>query len=321
MSCPLKCFKNPKILLLGFLAVFIGYFLYPLNPVKTEKYCVALTQIADHPSLDKIRSGIIDTLKNHKIKVKFQSAQGNLSIASQIASQFVSENPDVIIPITTPSAQTVYAVTQKTSIPVVFSAVSDPYNAKLIANHKLTGVQDRLPIKEQLQLIKDLCPKAKRIGVLYNPGESNSVSMIREFKSYATDYVIIEGGLSHPHQISAVIADMMKNVDVLYIPNDNMAISHFDTILKVAKNIPIFTSDPESVEKGALASLSPDQYKIGVQTAKLAMRVLKGEKNIPIQKVKDMVLSINMRAVVLHKIKPEYSQSVRDVAKEIKEVK
>ena len=105
-------------------------------PAATDVKQVAITAIVEHPALDAVRQGVIEELaaegyeEGKNLKINFQSAQGNTATAGQIAKQFVGDNPDVIVAIATPSAQSVAAATN--SIPIVFSAVTDPVEAKLL---------------------------------------------------------------------------------------------------------------------------------------------------------------------------------------------
>ncbi len=144
---------------------------------------VAITAIVEHPALDAVRDGVIKQLekdgfvKDKNIKIKYQSAQGNTGTAAQIARQFIGEKPDVIVAIATPSAQAMVAATK--DIPVVFSAITDPIAAQLVksaepSNTNVTGVSDVLELGPQIDLIKKVVPKVKKIGVVYNPGEANS---------------------------------------------------------------------------------------------------------------------------------------------------
>ena len=281
MKFPLQnCFKKKaKVMILAAMSIGAGYLFYSKpQSVETKIY---ITQITDHPSLDKIRKSLISCLEenlSYSVKIRYQSAQGNITTAAQIARQFVNEKPAVIIPITTPSAQTVFSVAKGTGIPVVFSAVSDPEAAKLTQD--ITGIQDAPPIEGQINLMKTLCPALKIVGFLYNPSEANSVAALKQLKLHAKGIKVVEGALVSTHQIGEVTKALSSRVQAFYIPNDNTAISHFETIVRIAHrhSIPVFTSDPESVERGALATVAVDQESIGIDTAHLVLKVLKEKK-------------------------------------------
>ena len=147
---------------------------------------VSVTAIVEHKALDAVRDGVKDELKSagfeagKNLKYEYQSAQGNTGTAAQIARKYVGERPDVIVAIATPSAQAVVAASK--DIPIVYSAVTDPVAAKLVkgweaSGTNVTGVSDLSPLDKHLELIKRVVPNAKRVGVIYSPGEANSVAI------------------------------------------------------------------------------------------------------------------------------------------------
>lgn len=153
---------------------------------------VAVTAIVEHPALDAVRDGVKDALKaagyedGKSLKWQYQSAQGNTGTAAQIARKFVGDKPDAIVAIATPSAQAVIAATK--TVPVVFSAVTDPVAAKLVASwepskNNVTGVSDLLALDKQMDLVKQVVPNAKRVGMVYNPGEANSAVVVKELQA------------------------------------------------------------------------------------------------------------------------------------------
>ena len=158
------------------------------KPAKT----LAITQIVEHPSLDEMRRGIIDELADNgysegqNLTVNFQSAQGNTATAGQIAKQFAGDNPDAIVAISTPSAQSVVASTK--TVPVIYTAISDPVAAKLIDENdvpiqtNVTGLSSELPIEPQLDNIQKIVPNVKTIGYVYSPGEANSVVVLKQLE-------------------------------------------------------------------------------------------------------------------------------------------
>lgn len=276
-----------------------------------QKPCpvVAITQIAPHPSLNHIRQGIEDELKDQKLNctIKFQDAQGSIATATQIAQKFVSLNPAVIVPITTPSAQTVYAAARPQKIPVVFAAVSDPVAARLVPDPKsagtgITGVCDLPPVIEQVLLVKELMPKAKTVGVVYNPGESNSLAVLTRLEHTLNNrgLEMLKAPASSTADVAAATQSLMEKVDVIYVPNDNTVVSALESLLKVAgegkRPVPVFASDPESVERGCLAAIAHDQYSLGRETGKLVVKLLQGTdiQSLPVESPVDTVrLSTN----------------------------
>lgn len=247
---------------------------------------VAITKITAHPSLDKIEQGIVDELAAQKMFVRIQSdnAQGNMVTATQIAQKIAAQNPKLIIPITTPSTQTVYNAVRGKNIPVVFAAVSDPVSAKLVDKTTLkgkgiTGVSDLSPLGEQIDLIQKLQPTIKTIGIIYTPGEANSVALLEKFKIIAEkkNLKIIESPCLNTNEVVGATRFLLDKVEAIYIPNDNSVVSALEGLMRtVNKKLPIYTADPDSVERGCLASVALSQYEIGREVGKVAVQVLKG---------------------------------------------
>jgi putative ABC transport system substrate-binding protein len=295
-SSSLKTASLVKRLLFGLLIVLgSGYLLQQglprlkvLSPPLTAKQTITITQIVPHPSLDTIHRGIVDVLREGGItedQILFENAMGNIATAAQIAQKFVSQKPTVIVPITTPSTQTAYAAAKDAGIPVFFSAVSDPVAAKLVpsmqqAGDGITGISDLSPIVQQVDLIKAILPKVATLGVVFSPGESNSVALVALLDTACTAQGIrlIRSPASSTTDVVTATRALVGRVDALYIPNDNTVVSALMSLLQVAQEhkIPVFSADPESVGRGCLASLSHNQYQLGRQTGELVLRYLKG---------------------------------------------
>ncbi len=302
MFTPLK--KITLILSLVALAI-LGYFFKSfLAPKPSEKPVVAITQIVPHPSLDSIRQGILDTLKGQDISIVFQDAQGNMATATQIAQRFVALNPKVVVPITTPSAQALYVVAKERGIPLIFAAVTDPIAAKLTPSYEgqpdVAGVYDALPILEQAKIIQEAI-NPKTVGILYNPGETNSVVIVEKMTQTLQDLgmAVVKAPVTTTLQASTTTRSLVGQVQVIYIANDNTVISALESILQVtnSEKIPIFCSDPESVERGALMALGPNQYAMGQQVGKMIQAFLEGKplEKIGIQKPQSYELLINLK--------------------------
>ena len=292
------------ILLISFAVfVFIG-FTYFLSIDEKQKPRVAITQIAPHASLDTIRQGILDRLTRAGItpdQVTFQNAQGSPATALQIAQKFVSLPPKVIVAITTPSAQAAVSAASPAGIPVIFSGVSDPVGAKLNASQGIAGVCDRSPIQKQVKLIRQFLPNAKVIGVLYNAGEANSVALIQSFEAEAKKQglQIIHATVMGTNNVGTSASHLIGRVDALYIPNDNTVISAFDSVIALTQRhkLPVFTADPDSVKKGALASVAYNQYEIGTKTGDMVIELLhhhKSPEELGIQTPQTVETAVNL---------------------------
>ncbi|WP_024301580.1 ABC transporter substrate-binding protein [Pseudogulbenkiania sp. MAI-1] len=252
---------------------------------------VAVTAIVEHPALDAARKGIEDELKaagytaGQNLKYQFQSAQGNAATAAQIARKFIGDQPDVIVAIATPSAQAVVAGTR--SIPVVFTAVTDPVAAKLVKDWKasggnVTGVSDMLPLKPQVELIKKVKPGAKRVGMVYSPGEVNSVTVLKELKTELASQgmTLVEAAAPRSVDVASAAKSLVGKADVVYTTTDNNVVSSYEALYKVAVDgkLPLVAADTDTVKRGAVAALGMNYYDMGRQTGKIVVRILKGEK-------------------------------------------
>lgn len=278
------------------------------SPALAADKHVAITQIVEHPALDAATKGVKDELAANgfvvgkNLKWSFESAQGSVATAAQIAKKFVGDAPDVIVAVATPSAQTVAASTK--TIPLIFSAVTDPVGAKLVASMahpggNVTGVSDMSPIGAHMGLIKRIMPAAKRLGVIYNPGEANSVSLVDLVKAEApkAGMSVAEAAATKSGDVLAAARSLVGKVDALYIPTDNTVVSAFEAVVKVGQDakIPVFAADTDSVKRGAVAAAGFNYYDVGRQTGKMVVRVLKGEKpaGIPAEGVAKTELYVN----------------------------
>ena len=277
----------------------------------TDVPYVAVTQIVEHPALDAVRDGLQDKLKeegyeaDNSLKWVWESAQGQAANATQIAQKFAGDNPDVIVAIATPSAQA--AVGSTDTIPVVFSAVTDPIEAELVPSlaapgGTVTGVSDLSPIDEHLSLISAISPNTETIGVIYNAGESNSVSLVKLIYTEAEKQglQVEDATVSTSADVATAAASLVGKVDAIYVPTDNTVVSALESVIKVGNDnqLPVFAGDTDSVERGAIATASFDYYEVGRQTGDLVTRILGGENpgDIPVELAKTVDLAINLEA-------------------------
>jgi putative ABC transport system substrate-binding protein len=259
-------------------------------PARADDVTVAVTAIVEHPALDAARNGVRDALaaagykEGENLKFVFESAQGNPATAAQIARQFAGDEPNVIVPISTPSAQAVVSATR--DIPVVFTAVSDPLGAQLVKNMdkpggNVTGLSDMSPVGEHIALIKEILPNVKTIGYLYNSGEANSVSLLAALKAEAekAGITIVESAATKSAEVQGAARALVGRADAVYIPTDNTIISALEGAVAVAEEskLPLFTADTDSVSRGSIAALGFNYYDVGKQTGEIVVRVLEGE--------------------------------------------
>lgn len=276
----------------------------------TQKH-VAITAIVEHPALDQARQGIIDELKDagyvegDNLKIQFQSAQGNSATAAQIAKKYAGDNPDVAIGIGTPSAQALLASTR--TVPIVYTAVTDPVAANLVRSWEatggnVTGVSDHLPLEPQIELVKSIVPEVKNIGFVYSPGEVNSTIVLEQLKEILEPQgiAVIAAPAQRTTDISTAVKSLQGRADVIYTSTDNNVVSAYESMYQAAvqTKIPLIASDTSSAERGAAAALGGDYYGMGRQTGKIVVRILNGEKpgDIASEKPQNTELYVNLKA-------------------------
>lgn len=259
-------------------------------------YRIGIGQFAEHPSLDNCRLGIIEGLKEQgfvegkNLEIKYDNAQTDGSFASQIYNNYKNNNFDLVFAIATPMAQSAYSVFRDTATPIVFSAVTDPVAAN-IANEdmtpvgNITGTSDKLPVKDQILLIRKMYPDAKRIGILYTTSEVNSLSSIKEYEMIASEFgiEIVTQGINETSDLPMAVDSLLrknKGVDVITNITDNTVVASLPVVLEKAMQhkIPVFGSEVEQVKNGCIASMGLEYVELGKQTGRMAAQILKGEK-------------------------------------------
>ncbi|MBS7325696.1 MAG: ABC transporter substrate-binding protein [Thiopseudomonas sp.] len=272
---------------------------------------VAVTAIVEHPALDATRDGVLDALKEagytegQNLKWQYQSAQGNTGTAAQIARKFIGDRPDVLVGIATPTAQALVAGTKQ--IPVVFTAVTDPVQAQLTpswdaSGSNVTGVSDLLELDKQVELIKEIIPDAKKVGMVYNPGEANSVAVVEAFKKLLPNHglQLVEAAAPRTVDVRNAALSLAGKVDVIYTNTDNNVVSAYEALAKVGNDTqtPLIASDTDSVKRGAVAALGVDYRQLGQQTGRIVVRILNGEQpgDIAPQTSDNLQLFINLSA-------------------------
>ncbi|MDR5901141.1 MULTISPECIES: ABC transporter substrate-binding protein [Halomonas] len=298
---------------------------------QAETVNLGITQIVEHPALDASRQGALDELaergyvEGDNLEVDFQNAQGDTSIAAQIARKFAGDRPDLVLAISTPSAQAAASALQDDT-PIVFTAVTDPLIAKLVSDMEapganITGVVDAPPLQAQLQLIRDMFPEAKRLGVVYNPGEANSVSQAEKLNAMAPElgFELVEVTASRTSEVMGAARSLAGRADAIYVPVDNTVVSALESVLKVGydADIPVFTGDNSSVERGALASLGFSYYDMGRQTGAMIADILGGEKagDLPVGTVEKLELILNRDAAeqIGYEIPAEFEEQAVEI--------
>lgn len=251
---------------------------------------VGILQYMEHKSLDKAREGFIAELKDEgyedgkNIKIDSLNSQGDQANLKSMSEKLVKEKSDVILTIATPAAISV--ATETTDIPIIFTAVTDAVSAGLVdSNEKpgknITGTSDMVPIDKQTNLLLSIVPDAKTIGIIYNSSEENSVIQAKLAKEAIEKkgVKVKESTVTSTNDVQQVMTALAGEVDGVYIPTDNTLANTMETVGEIARNkkLPIVTGSAEDVKVGAVATYGLDYEKLGRQTGKLAVKILKGE--------------------------------------------
>jgi len=269
---------------------------------------IAIATLMSHPALDSVQENLKAELERQgflegkNVRYVLRNASGQVQLAAAIANELAAQNPDVIVAITTPMAQ---AVAKSARCPVVFGAVTDPVGAGLVraldqGEAKITGTSDAWPYEDQLKLIRRISPNAKRLGVLFNPGEAASQYGIKEIRRFAPGlgFDLIEGSVSSTGEVYPVAQNLAGRVDALFLSSDNTVIGGVAAAIKVAveHKLPLYVGDSGTVEKGGLAAVSVGYAQLGTETGKLVARTLKGEHGIPTVVGRGSEVYINKKA-------------------------
>lgn len=248
----------------------------------SSTYSIGIMQILTHSSLDAAREGFKTAFSDAGITCDFdeENAQGDQTTATNIATKFASQNLDLVLAIGTPAAQA--AAQAVTQIPVLFTAVTDPTSAQLVASAdapggNVTGTSDMNPVAEQIGLIKQIKPEAASVGFLYSSGEVNSQVQIDLARAAAEDQ-----GLSVQEKTITNTAELQQaaetlDVDSLYVPTDNNVVSGLATVVALCEDrrIPLIVAEGDSVRNGGVITYGIDYVKLGRQTGEMAMRILR----------------------------------------------
>src|SRR5690606_1264247 len=266
-------FRNSLLIaLISLFVLAVSSFAAPLR--------VGITQIVEHPALDAARQGFIERMaelgyrEGVDVVYDIHSAQGDTGTAMTIAQKFAADRVDLVLAIATPTAQAAAQVIR--DIPILITAVTDPVSAELVESIErpgtnVTGTSDLTPVRAQLELLKLLAPSARRVGVIYNSGEVNSVVQVELARRAAADLglEIVEAIAVNSSEVLQAAQSLVGRVDALYVPTDNTVVSAIEAVVLVAERarLPLISGEDLSVEQGALATVGLDYKQLGRQTA------------------------------------------------------
>lgn len=271
----------------------------PANAAKTidpamlkhgEKLKVGILQFMEHPSLDDIRYGLIDQLAARgyidgvNMEVEYQQGQGDQTLLKTISDDYMASGKDLLIGIATPAAQALMNSSQGT-VPVVFAGVSDPVGAGLVDDlnvpgKQVSGATYKIDDVATLDLIKQIQPDVKRLGVLYNTSEQNAVQQVKAIRAAAPDkgFTLEEATITSTNDLKQVAEQLATEVDAIYLPQDNTVAGALDTLVPTAtaKKIALYPTVDAMVASGCLATVGLNQYLWGADSGDVAADVIEG---------------------------------------------
>lgn len=251
-------------------------------------YKIGTLQLVQHTALDASYQGFVDYLneKGIKFSMDFQNASGEQSACETIAEKFANDNLDLCYAIATPAAQSINSHLE--NVPIVASAVTDPAASGLCASNEnpggmLTAASDLTPVDAQFDLLVELLPNAKNVGILFCSAEANSkiqsdmaIAAANKRGLNATEYTVVNS-----NDIQTVVESMIGKVDVIYVPTDNVIASGFDTVATICldNKIPTIVGEESMVDKGGFATYGINYYSLGKLAGALAEKILVNGEN------------------------------------------
>ncbi|MBO7743136.1 ABC transporter substrate-binding protein [Paenibacillus sp. MWE-103] len=285
-----------------------------------KHYSIAISQYVEHPSLDATREGFLAALKDagivegDNLKVDMNNAQADAGNNLSIAQKIASEDYDLVLGIATPSALAI--VQQEKEKPVLFAAVTDPLKDKIVGSldkpgGNVSGASDTNPaaITQLMDFIAGNFPDVKTVGMVINEGESNAVIMAdyAEKALAAHGIKLLKAPVTGTSEVSQAAESLVGRADALYIALDNSVVSSVDSIIKVANDnkIPFFSSDRDTVEAGAFATVGFKYFDHGYQVGQMAVDILKNGK-----KPADMKVTIPDKLDLILNLKAAQAQGI-----------
>jgi len=280
---------------------------------KDTVYHIGVTQLMTNPGIDAIREGFISEMsklgykEGVNIKYTFENSQGDNVVAQSIAKKFVNNKCDLIFAITTPTAQVCAKEIKGTDIPLIFGAVTDPVSAGLVntlekPGGNITGTSDKWPTGAQFDLLLQLIPTVKRIGIVYNPGETNSEFNMIEIEKVCKNknLQLIKVAVSNTNEVYTAAQSLVGKIDAFYVSADNTVITAMDAVIKVSEKnkIPLLPGVSSNVEQGGFGTLGPNYFDIGVESARIIDKIIKGGNpaTIPVSTAKNYEYFFNVKS-------------------------
>jgi putative tryptophan/tyrosine transport system substrate-binding protein len=313
-------FKNKSVYIATTLAVLTAATIVFFNISKSSSdFKLAIVSIVEIEPISQLRKGFREEFessqfaKTHKVIITEENAQGDSGLVNQIADKIVTSKPSLVYVLGTPIAQSIQK--RAPEILMVQGAVTDPVAAGLAKSWQASGkkyiaTSDLPPVNKQISLIKDLNPKISKLGLIYNPGEANSVAVVSRIRDYIKkenlNWNLVERPVSNSSEVARSVETLIGKVDAIYLPPDNTAHASMKVIGKItrANKIPFYATVKEALKEGAIATLSLDFKELGKESAKLSLAVLDGQdpSTTPIKLNENPTITINGKIAKEYKI-------------------
>ncbi|WP_295160872.1 ABC transporter substrate-binding protein [uncultured Brachyspira sp.] len=293
-------------------AVFLSCSSGSSNASEDKVFKIGIIQLIEHDALDASYRGFVDGLKEagyedgKNIIIDYQNAQGEQANCVTIGQKFINDKSDLILAIATPAAQAVANMTK--DIPILVTAVTDPAAAKLVADNNapggnVTGTSDLTPVEAQIELLNEITPNLKTVGLLYCSSEQNSIFQMdiakKKLNSMGLKY--IDAAVASANEIQQVVQSLIGKAEAIYTPTDNMIAAGMAAVALAAEpaKLPVVCGEGGMTMLGGTATYAISYYELGKLTASQAAFILKGEKkpaDMPIETLKtfDLVVNTNM---------------------------
>lgn len=320
--------------LIAVILIFLGvaYFKEGGSFTREKTPTIGVLTLMHHPALDQIYDGYIKELAKEgyhdgkNVKIDYQNAQGDQANLKTMATKLTNEHPTILMGITTPASQALANTTSKT--PIILGAVTNPQAAGLVKDNRhpganITGVSGQAPVAEQLTLIKQFMPHAKRFGIIYTSSDASAVAehavFVREAKRLKMP--LKSYSIANSNDLNQVSQEMLTRVDAVIVPTDNTIAGAMQTLVKNADaaHKPVFPAVDTMVKEGGVATYSINQPRLGEAAAKMTVAVLKGKKpgTMPIEYLRhgEPVLNLKQAQKLGLKVPPAFQRQAEKEGK------
>ena len=302
--------KASKLLKFVGVGMVFSSFLFACSHKDSDVKTIGVLQYMEHGALDAAYEGFIAGLaeegyiEGENIKIDLKNAHGDLTTTQTIANQYVSDDVDMMFAIATQAVQSAYNATK--DIPILMTAVTDPVEAGVVkdwnqSGTNVTGTSDLTPVAKQMELITELVPEAKTVGVIYTTSEFNSEVQVKMAEEAASNLglQVIRVGVTTVNDIPQAVASVIDKVDAMYAPTDNLIASSMPVLWNACldKKVPIVAGVDTMVIDGGIATEGIDYYQLGYETGLMAAQVLEGKdpSTMPINTLQNTTLIVNQK--------------------------